>query len=393
MKKKVVCVVAGVATIILLAGTTVSVMSNVKMIDKIDSLNSQIAKMEKKVNEVEKFVNPDKVQGDEFVTIGDQYLITDTKKISDAYKSGDESKLDDKEKETLKMAKEVIDKVVKNGMTNYEKELAIHDWMAENLSFDSSSLAAIPGSTEFCYKPYGVLKYKKSVCVGFATTFKMFMNMLDMDCKVVHDVDLSHSWDLVELEKDKWYYVDVTFDAGTTAAHTNFNLTESAFKDGHDFYSSDLPKAEDTTYSYAVMNAVEESDLKKIPKLVKKICDDKNKKEIYINVGNKSDKELEQCMLLFNSMQERISCINPEEMYANVTNSVDGSGNAIFGITIERFNNGESMDDGTLSEDLEKILDDLFGKPNYEGMGDTMGMEDMQNIENIQTIEDTIPVG
>ena len=51
------------------------------------------------------------------------------------------------------------------------------------------------------------------------------------------------------------------------------------------------------------------------------------------------------------------------------------------------------MVDGTLSEDLEKILDDLFGKTNYEGIGDTMGMEDMQNIENIQTIEDTIPVG
>ena len=130
-----------------------------------------------------------------------------------------------------------------------------------------------------------------------------------------------------------------------------------------------------------------------IPKLVKKICDDKNKKEIYINVGNKSDKEFEQCMLLFNSMQERISCIKPEEMYANVTNSVDGSGNAIFGISIERFNSEKPKDNGTLSEDLVKILDDLFGKSNYEGMGDTMGMEDMQNIENIQTIEDTIPVG
>ena len=31
-----------------------------------------------------------------------------------------------------KSLKEVIDKVVKDGMTNYEKELAIHDWMAEN---------------------------------------------------------------------------------------------------------------------------------------------------------------------------------------------------------------------------------------------------------------------
>ena len=45
---------------------------------------------------------------EDYVKIADNYEIKPTTNISDAYKSGDTSKLTDKEKETLDMAKKAI---------------------------------------------------------------------------------------------------------------------------------------------------------------------------------------------------------------------------------------------------------------------------------------------
>ena len=67
------------------------------------------------------------------VTIMGDYVIRSTLPISDAYKSGDDSKLDSKEKETLEMASAVLDEIVTEDMTDYEKELAVYEWMTHEL--------------------------------------------------------------------------------------------------------------------------------------------------------------------------------------------------------------------------------------------------------------------
>lgn len=60
------------------------------------------------------------------VTIGGEYVIKATTQISDAYKSGNTSNLSDKDKETLNMAKSVLDEIITDGMSDYEKELAVY---------------------------------------------------------------------------------------------------------------------------------------------------------------------------------------------------------------------------------------------------------------------------
>ena len=46
------------------------------------------------------------------VTVGGEYVIKATTQISDAYKSGNASNLSDKDKETLGMAKSVLDEII-----------------------------------------------------------------------------------------------------------------------------------------------------------------------------------------------------------------------------------------------------------------------------------------
>ena len=122
------------------------------------------------------------------VQIGGDYIIRATTQISDAYKSGDTSKLSDADKETLDMAKRVLDEIITDGMSDYEKELAVYEWMCANIGFDDGSLEVIPNVGSEVDNPHGVLKYHQAVCVGYATTFRMFMQMMDIEpTRAAHD--------------------------------------------------------------------------------------------------------------------------------------------------------------------------------------------------------------
>ena len=95
---------------------------------------------------------------EDYVTIAEQYEIKPTTNISDAYKSGDTSKLTDREKETLDMAKDALKEMkIKDGMSDFEKEKAVYDWMTSSLQYDSGALTVIPSTQEDCDNPYGVL--------------------------------------------------------------------------------------------------------------------------------------------------------------------------------------------------------------------------------------------
>ena len=141
-----------------------------------------------------------------------EYEILSTTQISDAYKSGSTSGLSKKDQETLEMAKAVLEEVITDDMTTaYDKEKAIYDWMTSKLNYDTGVLQVIPQTSADCDNPYGVLKYHNAVCVGYATTFRLFMQMLDIPCMVVHNTEKYHSWDLVQLDGD-WYHVDIYSD-------------------------------------------------------------------------------------------------------------------------------------------------------------------------------------
>ena len=135
-------------------------------------------------------------EAEDDVVIMDEYTIRSTTQISDAYLSGDTSALSDRDKETLEMAKDVLDSVITDDMSDYDKEKAIYTWLTTKLTANTGLLTVIPNTDDGADNPYGVLKNRNPVCVGYATTFRLFMQMLGIECKVVHNLDRYHSWDL-----------------------------------------------------------------------------------------------------------------------------------------------------------------------------------------------------
>lgn len=209
--------------------------------------------------------------------VGGEYEIRSTAHISDAYKSGDASQLSKDDRETLEMAKEVLDEIVTEDMGNYEKELAVYIWMKENLGGNGGVIGR-PGVNLRAYTPHDVLLSRNGVCVGYATTFRLFMNMLGMDVHIVHND--YHSWDLVEIEDGQWYHVDVYNDA-YGSMFGNFNMTDDVCSAGHSWDGSALPVADSVTYSPAVQNSVELDSLLDVPAQYKKDLDDGRYSSVY----------------------------------------------------------------------------------------------------------------
>lgn len=224
------------------------------------------------VREIYAQVMPQTITQEDNVKIMSEYEILSTLPISTAYKSGSASGLNAKEQETLEMASAVLDEIITEDMTPYEKELAVYQWMTTSLSYDTGILQVIPTTQADCDNPYGVLKYHNAVCVGYATTFRLFMQMMDIDCMVVHNPDLFHSWNLVKLD-DHWYHVDIYSDENSSN-YANFNMNDDLCAQGHEWDRDFFPAADSLEYNYGCQNAVEVTDIYEIPNMIREALDE-----------------------------------------------------------------------------------------------------------------------
>lgn len=176
-----------------------------------------------------------------------------------AWTSGDPSSLSERNLDILNAAKDVIDQKINGSMSDYEKELAIHDWITGWSSFNMNAFSRAPGSGDErdTDTPYGVLVNKSGNCWGYSSTFQLFMDMLDIECITVYGTPSSsgveHAWNMVKLD-DEWYCVDTAWDdpIGGVPGHTYFNRTSEEFRSSgiHRWDESSVPEATGTTYRY-----------------------------------------------------------------------------------------------------------------------------------------------
>lgn len=195
----------------------------------------------------------------------------DVSPIVEAYRAGDPSALSETDREIYDKAAAVLDEVITDGMDDYEKELAVHDYIIYNVTYDEGSLSAIPNPSEHCADPYGALINGKAICKGYTTTFRMFMGMLGIPCGTVHSSDAAgeeHAWNTVKLDGD-WYYVDCTWDDPVPDSdtrpviHTYFNVSREEIETDH-VLPDGCPDTESAANSYYTRSAVKIADLGEI---------------------------------------------------------------------------------------------------------------------------------
>ena len=136
--------------------------------------------------------------------------------IVTAYLTGDASALtDEKDIFILGEVQSIIDENITDDMTDLEKEKAIHDYLCINMDYDEAAVEIEENHMEDSDNPYGMLSAHYGICSGYASTFKLFMDCLEIPCMIVegkaNDFMDDHAWNKVKID-GVWYNVDVTWD-------------------------------------------------------------------------------------------------------------------------------------------------------------------------------------
>ena len=150
---------------------------------------------------------------------------------------------------------ELIHATCLGGMTDWQKALSVHDYIAMHVSYDM---------TQQKNSAYTALVEGVSACAGYAQLYMDVMRRIGIPCQIAECDDtgegIGHAWNMICIE-DAWYHVDVTWDDATPdvfgrVLHDHFLRTDDQFNtedNGHNFgwsayiacdgkkYSSDMP--------------------------------------------------------------------------------------------------------------------------------------------------------
>lgn len=114
--------------------------------------------------------------------------------------------------------------------SDLEKVKAAHDWICTHVTYYDgpyNQVASNTGELEpvaygvmqdyydvfYAHCAYGAFAKRSCVCQGFAHAFKLLMDNLGVDCRVVSS--LWHDWNAVKID-DSWFVLDTTWNAGRT---------------------------------------------------------------------------------------------------------------------------------------------------------------------------------
>ena len=141
-------------------------------------------------------------------------------------------------------------------LSDYEKELYIHDKLAQSVTY--SDLEDLPRAYHTAEGPF---LENIGVCDGFTKTLQILYDQLGIDSIIVLGVldDNPHAWNLVNIE-DNWYHVDLTSSRSIVEetgiiTHAYFNLSDESMKKIATFDNPELlPKADSLDYNYYIYN-------------------------------------------------------------------------------------------------------------------------------------------
>lgn len=144
-----------------------------------------------------------------------------------------------KKQEFDNKVKEILSPV-ESGLSEYELELYIHDYLLENCEYDSGAADEIynqySDDTSQSFTCYGALVLGKAICQGYADAMSYLLS-----CVGVENTEISgtsqggnHIWNAVKIDGD-WYYVDATWDDQGDEAYQYdyFNINESQLQKDH----------------------------------------------------------------------------------------------------------------------------------------------------------------
>lgn len=140
----------------------------------------------------------------------------------------------------------ILDTRITKEMTDYEKELALHDYLITHCVYSEDTTQ--PPESDI-YRAYGALVNQDAVCNGYAEALQLLFACVGIESEfVVGTADgVDHAWNLVRID-GKWYHLDATWDdplpdQGAKVLHAYFNVTDEIMEESHTWNKEDYPPA------------------------------------------------------------------------------------------------------------------------------------------------------
>jgi len=182
----------------------------------------------------------------------------------------------------------IIEIIINNNMSDYEKEIAIHDYLVEHVEYDIDNKYPTESHTA-----YGAIVNDISVCDGYAEAFDYLLKKVGIKSKLIYGKmeNILHAWNLVEIEGNL-YFVDVTADdpinnEENIMSYKFFNVPFALIVNSHEVFEN---------YSY--VNYISENyfykndllfrnELSIIEYINNKLIEDQGKTRIYFMLDSK----------------------------------------------------------------------------------------------------------
>lgn len=183
-----------------------------------------------------------------------------------------------------------IDKImlgIDPSMSDFEKEVALMDALADNCNYASVSQKALESTS------YGALVMGSANCEGYAYAVKELLGNAHIDSLVVYGKanNVEHVWNMVSID-DEFYHLDMTWNDSDNEEdsklrfHGYFNLSDAKIKKDHSYDNTKgiIPKASCEEHYYKKIGcfAEREEELEEI--FYTALCKAVESKREYIEV-------------------------------------------------------------------------------------------------------------
>ena len=139
---------------------------------------------------------------------------------------------------------DIVAQVITPGMSDYQKALALHNWLIFNANYDH---------TYTWFSAEGVLLHGAGVCQSYAEAYRLMLTRVGIENTLEHGDN--HVWNMAKLD-GKWYHIDCTWDDPNEGGFERwdfFGLTNYALEgvDNHECYDREhIATAYDCNFNY-----------------------------------------------------------------------------------------------------------------------------------------------
>ncbi|GKU26336.1 transglutaminase domain-containing protein [Clostridium folliculivorans] len=150
---------------------------------------------------------------------------------------------------------QIVASVIKQGMNDYQKELALHNYVVNNTVYDYKNLElnSLPNDS---FTAYGVFIKKVAVCQGYSEAMYRLLNAAGVNNKIITGTanGVPHAWNLVSIN-GAYYHLDSTFDdpisqSGNLLSYNYFNVTDAQISRDHSWTKGNYPACNNTAANY-----------------------------------------------------------------------------------------------------------------------------------------------